>query len=181
MIARIVNTVCFWLLAGVAYVLFVVAVLMPQVREYRGHLRTEEQMRQSVELLERKLSDTEDKLALLRERDPQMMDKMARDVLHRAPPPGQSVPVTLSRPPQSAAPTPPGPEGSAPLDGRLTLSGRQAAEAIEATLADPETAQKLESPRVQRLLLLMSGASICMAFIFFGAPPRRRTEPARGG
>ncbi len=170
MLGKIVNAVCFWLLIGLAYVLFIVAVLRPPFLEYRKHLETEARMQAAVDELAKKVEANDAQIKLLdpNNPDPLMLAKLAREQLNYQLEGGQEVPVRLAEPEGGTAPA----LDDGPAAGQ---GGGLAGLGVEA-LVGPQTRLKLEDPRVQRLLLLMSAVAMCMAFVFFGTVTKNRAS-----
>ena len=170
MFVRLVNAVCFWLLASLAMALFVIAVIMPPFQEYQRNIQTERDMEAAVRQLDQRVADNEREIKLLdpQHPDPLMVAKLARGLLNYRLEGGREVRIG----PAGTGGPEAGPQE--PADDRLLPEGANDNEVLPEQLANPETLRKLENPQVRRSMLFMAGVSILLAFALFGAPWKRR-------
>ena len=175
MLGRIVNAFCFWLLAGLAFVLFFIAVIRPPVEDYRYLVKVESDMNSAVELLRQRVADTERWYATLDPKNPrqaQAIERLAQDQLGWTIEGGHTVATGVLAPVRLSDDVPAG-------DDPDSEQGEPASPSLWSHWTNLLNFTKRNNIEAQRLQLLMAALAISMAFIFFGTPtkhPQRNDE-----
>ncbi len=177
MLWRVVNAMAFWLLTAVAFALFAVAVLLPQLDEYRELRQIERDTLAAQQRIEKALDDNDVLIRQLRERDPLVAEQMARQRLNYRRRQGQGIALPDDEPASEAATPAPAADGPG-LDDSLQLSGRRDGWPLleNGPLAEADLMAAARDTRSRRKMLIVAGVAIALAFGLMAIAPRRRKE-----
>lgn len=165
---RVFSAICFWLLTIIAFAMFAIAVLMPQIQEYRGLRQIESEIAGNQQKILEVIEKNENEIRQLRERDPYYTREVAQDLGYK--PPGRPVPLSTE-----VGSSPQAPEASSTFDDDLRLSARN--DTVGRTvgpLADVEWLELAREPRMRLWMLIIAGVSITLAVLLFAG--RRKPQ-----